>query len=203
MAQKSKYHHGDLRSALLEAGEQVLADKGIEGFTLRSVARAAGVSHSAPAHHFKSVNDFFAALTAQSFQRLRDQLKEARNENEQSSPAERIQAVLRAYFHYAQQHPQSFRLMFRFNTLGHEDEQVMQIARDAFIELIEVICEFHQGDIDFYAEQNKANILMLWSLVHGYTHLELEGQLDSSDYFGGAEKIKRLANMIGRVLTLL
>ena len=52
----SAYHHGDLRKALLEAAEAELAEKGVEGFTLRGCAKRAGVSHAAPAHHFKDAN---------------------------------------------------------------------------------------------------------------------------------------------------
>ncbi|MDP3523565.1 MAG: TetR family transcriptional regulator, partial [Hoeflea sp.] len=49
---KDSYHHGDLSAALLKAGEAVLAETGVEGFSLRAVAKRVGVSHSAPAHHF-------------------------------------------------------------------------------------------------------------------------------------------------------
>ena len=52
-AGKTSYHHGDLRNALLAAAEVELTEKGIEGFSLRGVAKRAGVSHAAPAHHFR------------------------------------------------------------------------------------------------------------------------------------------------------
>ena len=58
------YHHGDLRDALLSAGEAELRDRGIEGFTLRSCAKRAGVSHGAPAHHFADANALLTALAA-------------------------------------------------------------------------------------------------------------------------------------------
>ena len=56
------YHHGDLRKALIEAAEAELAEKGVEGFTLRGCAKRAGVSHAAPAHHFKDANALLTAL---------------------------------------------------------------------------------------------------------------------------------------------
>ena len=49
---KDSYHHGDLRAALVAAAEATLAETGVEGFSLRQVAKRVGVSHSAPAHHF-------------------------------------------------------------------------------------------------------------------------------------------------------
>ena len=49
---RGAYHHGALRAALIDAAESVLAERGVEGFSLREVARRSGVSPAAPAHHF-------------------------------------------------------------------------------------------------------------------------------------------------------
>ena len=65
-----RYHHGDLRAALLEAGEAELAEHGVEGFSLRGVAKRAGVSHAAPAHHFRDANGLLTALAAEGFRRF-------------------------------------------------------------------------------------------------------------------------------------
>src|SRR5690606_36808708 len=64
------YHHGDLRRALLAATEELLEAEGIEAFTLREVARRAGVSHGAPAHHFGDVRGLLSEFTAESFAQL-------------------------------------------------------------------------------------------------------------------------------------
>src|SRR6478609_8578950 len=64
------YHHGDLRKALLDAAEAELAEKGLEGFTLRGCAKRAGVSHAAPAHHFKDANALLTALAAVGHERF-------------------------------------------------------------------------------------------------------------------------------------
>jgi len=50
---KSAYHHGDLRQQLVAATEEIILERGVDGFTLREAARRAGVSPAAPAHHFK------------------------------------------------------------------------------------------------------------------------------------------------------
>ena len=65
----SSFHHGNLRAALLEAAELELSQKGIEALSLRQVAKRAGVSHAAPAKHFRNANDLLTALAAQSFQK--------------------------------------------------------------------------------------------------------------------------------------
>ncbi|NRB03591.1 MAG: TetR family transcriptional regulator, partial [Rhodobacteraceae bacterium] len=64
------YHHGDLRAALIEAGLQELEATGTEAFSLRKVARRAGVSHAAPAHHFGDVTGLLTALAAEGFRRF-------------------------------------------------------------------------------------------------------------------------------------
>ena len=71
------YHHGNLRAGLLEAAEAVLAERGAHGLTLRDVARAAGVSHGAPYHHFASLNELLAAVAERGFVILGDAMAEA------------------------------------------------------------------------------------------------------------------------------
>ena len=69
-ARHDGYHHGDLRAALLAAGEEVLEESGVAGFSLRHVARRVGVSHSAPAHHFGDAQGLLAALATDGFRRF-------------------------------------------------------------------------------------------------------------------------------------
>ncbi|MEI5579289.1 helix-turn-helix domain-containing protein, partial [Streptomyces brasiliscabiei] len=67
---RQPYHHGDLRRALLVAAEHELEEKGIEGFSLRGVAKRAGVSHAAPLHHFKDTRALLTALAGVGFERF-------------------------------------------------------------------------------------------------------------------------------------
>ena len=69
---KDSYHHGDLRAALIAAAEATLAETGVEGFSLRQVAKRVGVSHSAPAHHFGDTQRLLCALAAEGFRRFRE-----------------------------------------------------------------------------------------------------------------------------------
>src|SRR5271163_3422463 len=67
---RDRYHHGDLRSALVAAGRELLAERGLNGFTLRECARKAGVSHAAPAHHFPTIGDLLSEIAATGFEEL-------------------------------------------------------------------------------------------------------------------------------------
>jgi AcrR family transcriptional regulator len=64
---KPPYHHGDLARALLDAADKIIEEEGLESFTLRSCARRAGVSHAAPAHHFKDRAGLAIGLCSQYF----------------------------------------------------------------------------------------------------------------------------------------
>src|SRR5216684_2369087 len=65
-----RYHHGELREALISAGRKLLEEKGLRGFTLRECARRASVSHAAPAHHFASIDDLLAEIATRGYHEL-------------------------------------------------------------------------------------------------------------------------------------
>lgn len=64
---RPNYHHGDLRAAILSEAALLVAERGADGLSLRELARSAGVSHAAPAHHFVDRRGLFTALAAQGF----------------------------------------------------------------------------------------------------------------------------------------
>ena len=64
---KGSYHHGDLRSSLLEAAKAMLSESGIEGLSLRKLADRVGVSRTAPYHHFKDKNELLCAIAQEGF----------------------------------------------------------------------------------------------------------------------------------------
>src|SRR5215472_8710574 len=84
LLKEDTYHHGDLRQALLRCAESILKRDGLEALSLRAIARAAGVSHAAPAHHFSDLSSLLSALAAEGFDRLSDSLIEAANKGGES-----------------------------------------------------------------------------------------------------------------------
>jgi AcrR family transcriptional regulator len=108
---KKAYHHGNLRAALVTAALKQVADKGLEGFSLRAVARRAGVTEAAPYRHFKDKDELLAAVAAECAERhgasMIAAVAEARAENE----LERFRATGIAYVTFAVENPEHFRVM--------------------------------------------------------------------------------------------
>ena len=110
------YHHGDLKTALLVEAEAILERDGIPALTLRAAARAAGVSHAAPANHFGDLTGLLSELAAVGFQRFTAALLTAL-EGAGDDLQARASAMGRAYVSFARAYPALFALMFRSERL--------------------------------------------------------------------------------------
>lgn len=169
------YHHGDLRAALLEAGEKELADNGVEGFTLRGAARRAGVSHAAPAHHFKDVSELLTELAAVGFERFAEFLLRF-GESAPKGTIDYIVAIGRGYATFALRNPHFLRLIFR--VAGIRDNARYNAAGEAAFRIpVEAVGAYY-GSADPMADPAlTATVIGLWSTVHGFSDLMLAGQL--------------------------
>jgi AcrR family transcriptional regulator len=176
----SPYHHGNLRSALLAATEAVLEDVGLEGFTLREVARRAGVSHGAPAHHFHDVTGLLSAFTAESFEQLADAMA-VRRAVAGRRPFDQLVATGIGYVEYALFHRARFQLMFRSDRLNSSHPPLAQAGARAYGELTDCIEALARagGGKDTNTVERTA---LAWSIVHGFATLMIDNQ-------GFAEKI--------------
>jgi AcrR family transcriptional regulator len=178
---KRAYHHGQLRRALLDAALELANTRGIHSFTLRELARAAGVSHAAPYHHFADKSALMTELALEIFHTLRDTLQAAWDEAP-GPPDQRFSATGVAYVRFALENPAAFRLMFRpelfesatSSTPEAADSPLMQAGQEAFAVLLNAVqaCQA-AGSIapgDPYLPAVSA-----WSLVHGLSTLLLDG----------------------------
>lgn len=175
--ERAGYHHGALREALLAAAETVLAERGLEGFSLREVARRSGVSPAAPAHHFGDAQGLLNAVATQAFEALREAL-EAGNARGGTDPLARLREQGLAYVDYALAHPARFNLMFR--CAGRPDEALQHSGQAAYGVLEEGIRRLYglaAGTVLAPAQQQA--LMAVWSVVHGFAHLLLSGQLDA------------------------
>ena len=171
------YHHGDLRAALIAAGEAELAEKGVAGFTLRGCARRAGVSHAAPAHHFKDVRALLTALATLGFGRLSASM-ESHAAGIPPGSLDHIVAIGLGYVAFAERYPSSFGLIFSVDSLDFGDGSLAAAAAEAFGYPVRAVGAYHGVD-DPMADPRLATIVTgIWSIVHGFSGLLLAGQFD-------------------------
>jgi AcrR family transcriptional regulator len=166
---KDSYHHGDLKAVILAKAATLVAERGADGISLRELAREAGVSHAAPAHHFTDRRGLFTALAAQGWRMLADALDAARPDF--------IAAAL-AYVRFALDHPGHYAVMFD-RSLVNPDNDELKAARDAAgAELADGVGTLK----DLRAKADPQNAaLAAWSLVHGFAMLRLNEAIDASD----------------------
>src|SRR5437588_11179467 len=107
--EQAPYHHGALHEALLKAEEKVLERDGLQGLTLRAVAREAGVSHAAPTHHFGDLTGLVSELAAIGFRQFNAAMAAA--DGSGPSPLDKAMARAKAYVAYAPAHPGMYGLM--------------------------------------------------------------------------------------------
>ncbi|MDB5653879.1 MAG: TetR family transcriptional regulator [Tardiphaga sp.] len=174
---QSTYHHGDLHEALLKAAEKLLERDGLQGLTLRAVAREAGVSHAAPTHHFGDLAGLVSELAAIGFRSFNATMIAAAATG--TTPVESALARARAYLAYARTRPGMYRLMFRTERLDMTRPALREAANASFAALATVSGTQHPGDVatDALTMDQAAQIARTWSLVHGFTMLMLDGRL--------------------------
>jgi AcrR family transcriptional regulator len=163
------YHHGDLPRALIDAAVQAIAEVGPAAVSMRDLARRAGVSHAAPAHHFGDKAGLLTAVAADGFRRLAATL----GETHQATGS--FLEVGVAYVGFAVTHRAHFEVMFRPELYRTDDPELVQ-ARDAARALLyppaaEVASSPNGRDDGVRAA------VAAWSLVHGLATLWLNHNL--------------------------
>jgi AcrR family transcriptional regulator len=169
------YHHGDLKRVVLETAQDMLReDKGWQ-FTLREVARRAGVSHAAPYKHFPDKSALLAELATLGFNQLRDEIAAALRRRVRSASAEFI-AAAKAYIHFGTANPSLYRLMFSADVDKTAFAKLDEAGASAFAELLGIL-ERGQQCGAFKKQPVRSQAAAAWALVHGFTMLAIDGQL--------------------------
>jgi AcrR family transcriptional regulator len=164
------YHHGDLKTALLNAAEAILVRDGVQGLTLRAAARAADVSHAAPAHHFGDLTGLLSELAAVGYRRFTACLTAAAD-SAGEDPKTRLTAIGKAYVRFARDQPNLFLLMFRGERLDRSRPALKQAADAAFAALRGSVSRVSDGP------DTMVRAIRSWSMVHGFAMLLIDGLL--------------------------
>jgi AcrR family transcriptional regulator len=179
-SQDHPYHHGDLPRAIVKAALGILRETQSLDFSLRELARSAGVSHNAPYKHFADKRDLLAAVSAAGFELLTKRM--TREIAAISDARTQLFALLRTYIDYGVENPALYRLMFG-GYLSDPDHRRPGIERTeaektkALLAGIIVAGGFGQPIPNTAKNERKiaGAILACWSLVHGLTLLMADG----------------------------
>ena len=171
--QKGPYHHGNLRSALIEASLRILREDGLDALSLRRAAREANVSPAAPYRHFKDKQTLLCSLSEYGFRELHKELEHSRLTN----PGD-LDAAGRAYVAFAQREPQCYRLMFTLN-LQSDEESKAGLTEAGDLAFESLCSNIRQGiEIGSITPADESELaLAAWSMVHGICMLMIDGSL--------------------------
>ena len=177
------YHHGDLRRALVDAATAIVADDQNWEFSLREVARRAGVSHNAPYRHFPEKRDLLAAVAAEGFDALKTAMVTAVEQS--ASPDIALVAIGCAYVEFGAANPARYRLMFG-TALGPTRAGLPPVAGQAAAASKNVLARVLEEGITkgYFAAPSGGGddhaflTLASWSMIHGLTMLLLDGLAD-------------------------
>jgi len=201
-----RYHHGDLRRALIETALCVVEEQGVAALTLRELGRRLGVSHAAPAHHFPDRLALLVAVAIEGFQRLAAGMERAAAAH--PAGAGRLVAAGEAYLTFALDHPSLLEVMFGPEVGG------MTVRPPALLEASEPARRVLDGTIEEIAGLPprapgahrdplvEAHTFAAWALLHGAARLWIDGPLRASMERRGAgrarfEELARFAVTLG------
>lgn len=168
--------HGDLRMALLREGLALLDTQGIEGVTIRAVARNAGVAHSAPANHFPSRGNMMTEIAAIIFADLANVTIGAIT-GLADKPEQAIQAFAETCFQFAFNNPNRYQLLWQRQLVDQDDPTLakeMDRVYSALLSLLRQDPVNHRVDIE-------TDAIAIWSIIHGYISMRLDGNFVAAE----------------------
>lgn len=196
--ERKTYHHGDLKRALIDAARALLEKEGAAGTSLRAAARKAGVSQTAPYHHFADKNALLAAVAAEGYNEFDALMRQMMAKAGDDSHAKLFESGV-AYVKFATKHPALFKLMFgsaieKTGTFPELVEAGDRAFRTLLDNVTAVLAERKGGgapsgataadrqDVGADADVVMTTALSVWSRVHGLATLLVDGGLNPKRY---------------------
>jgi AcrR family transcriptional regulator len=195
-----RYHHGDLRRALVDEALRTIQAHGVSYLTLRSVGGRLGVSRSALYRHFADKQALLAAVGCEGFRMLRQAITDAWEQNGRGRAG--FEAMARAYIQFAVAHPSHYRVIFGgFIESATKDENFIGEARAAFQVLVDALVDQQNAGL-IRRDDPVLMARFVWAVVHGISMLVIDGQLREADQRGSLEQyaIERLRGTLAAVV---
>jgi AcrR family transcriptional regulator len=201
-----RYHHGDLRAALIDTAVEIIGERGVRGFSLAEASRRLGVASSAPYAHFADRDEFLAAVAVHAYELFNRQfLPEI---NEFPEPADRLAALVRSYVRFAGAHRPLFEVIFvaGLDKVRHPEVKAAEKAfEDAYMDIVCTLSDdgtaepgtpaAESGDLTGESGDLAAAVE---AAAYGHAMLLLEG-----DYGQGGEAVELAADRAARATLAL
>lgn len=181
------YHHGNLRSAIMTTAIDLVAEKGVSGFTLSEIARLLGVSAGAPYRHFENGEAVLVAVQEQAFTDLADQMESVTLLS--ARPQEALFDLVRAYLVFAQESPSRYGIMFAgaLRARGRQSAALRTSIDRAVATLMRTLEELKLPGLDL-----KEGADRVWVVAHGVASAAVNGVLaDELDSLEASERMAR------------
>ncbi len=169
------YHHGNLREVLLDAAAEAIKEEGLAALSLRALARKVGVSHGAPARHFKDKAALLTALATETLSRFQAVMTRAAQQSD--SALERYRAMGRGYVRFALENPAHFHIMTRPEFYSVRDEAFSRSYQD-FFDTLRDAAAAAQREVGAAGLEPQEFLISTWAMAHGLATLWLEGTLE-------------------------
>jgi AcrR family transcriptional regulator len=166
---RGRYHHGDLRAALIDTAVELIAERGVRNFSLAEASRRLGVSVSAPYAHFSDRDGLIAAVAVHAYELFYAELLPELNRFQ--TPADRLAAVARAYVRFAGAHRPLFEMLFEagLDKSRHPElEAAEKPIDDAFLSCVRALPDGGEAASEGLATAIEA-------AAHGHALLLLDG----------------------------
>ena len=173
---KPSYHHGDLRSTLLNAANTLLKETGIEGLSLRKLADKVGVSRTAPYHHFTDKNQLLCAIAEQGFVHWQQDAEFIFNQTE-LTPKNKYREFFHGYISYAANNPELYDLMFG-RTIWKQNSatnELRDVAYPSFHYQVKMTKRWQDQGLMPNGEDTLRLSQVTWGTMHGIARLLIDG----------------------------
>jgi AcrR family transcriptional regulator len=192
---RTRYHHGDLRRALLNEAVRTIREDGVDALTLRTAGARLGVSRTAMYRHFADKSALLAAVATEGFRLLREKLTDAWIRGGRGVKGFAAMGV--AYVDFAVDNPSHYRVMFGGLVRGEcRDPELLAEARGAFEALVDALVSLQQQQ-RVRADDPLRVAQFVWATVHGVAMLAIDGQLQNQ----GAKVDEVVAYAVDRIRT--
>ncbi len=177
---KTSYHHGDLKNALIHAAIEIVAEEGVYGLSLRKAARKAGVSHNAPYAHFTDKQALIAAIAVDGHSKIHTIINGVA-EKYPNDPLQQLVHLAWAYVQFGLKSPAHYKIIFSGLIENEKNYPVfMELSTRSMLALQKIVADCQAAGIlkasDYEVEMVAVS---MWGLIHGLVSLVIEGQVSS------------------------